>query len=125
MSAHNDSHAMQPHGGTGHDHDPNEQDVHDSLNHVVSPVIYIVVATILLIMTAVTAAVSFVDLGTFNAVVALFIACFKASIVVLFFMHVKYSSKLTKLTLFSGLFLFCVLIALTLSDYTTRAWGRW
>jgi cytochrome c oxidase subunit 4 len=116
---------MQPHGGTGHDHDPNEQDVHDSLNHVVSPAIYITVAAILLVLTGVTAAVSFVDLGVFNAVVALFIACFKASIVVLFFMHVKYSSKLTKLTLFSGLFLFGVLIALTLSDYTTRAWGRW
>jgi cytochrome c oxidase subunit IV len=125
MSAHNGPHAMQPHGGTGHDHGPNEQDVHDSLNHVVSPVIYITVAAILLVMTAVTAAVSFVDLGTFNAVVALFIACFKASIVVLFFMHVKYSSKLTKLTVFSGLFLFAVLISLTLADYTTRAWGRW
>ena len=49
----------------------------------------------------------------------------KASIVVLFFMHVKYSSRLTKLTLFSGLFLFSVLISLTLSDYMTRAWGRW
>jgi len=116
---------MQPHGGTGHDHDANEQDVHDSLNHIVSPVVYITIAGILLVMTAVTAAVSFVDLGVFNAVVALFIACFKASLVVLFFMHVKYSSKLTKLTLFSGLFLFGVLIALTLSDYTTRAWGRW
>lgn len=114
-----------PHHGTGHDHSRKEQDVHDSLNHIVSPVIYIIVGTILLILTGVTAAVSFVDLGVFNAVVALFIACTKASIVVLFFMHIKYSSKLTKLTLFSGLFTFAVLIALTLSDYGTRAWGRW
>lgn len=125
MSAHNDQHAIEHHGGTGHDHGPGEQDVHDSLNHIVSPVVYITVGTILLIMTAVTAWVSFIDLGVFNAVVALFIACFKASIVVLFFMHVKYSSKLTKLTVASGLFMFCVLIALTLSDYMTRAWGRW
>jgi cytochrome c oxidase subunit 4 len=64
-------------------------------------------------------------MGAFNPVVALAIACFKASLVVLFFMHVKYSSKLTKLTVFSGLFTFLVLIALTLADYTTRAWGRW
>ena len=125
MSAHKDAHAIEHHGGSGHDHGPGEQDVHDSLNHIVSPVVYITVGTILLIMTAVTAWVSFLDLGVFNAVVALFIACFKASIVVLFFMHVKYSSKLTKLTLFSGLFLFLVLIGLTLADYTTRAWGRW
>ncbi|HTX75031.1 MAG TPA: cytochrome C oxidase subunit IV family protein [Terracidiphilus sp.] len=121
MSEQNDPH----HGGTGHDHAPNEQDVHDSLNHIVSPVVYITVGTLLLILTATTAAVSFIDLGVFNAVVALFIACLKASIVVLFFMHVKYSSKLTKLTIFSGLFTFAVLIALTLSDYMTRAWGRW
>ncbi|HWE85742.1 MAG TPA: cytochrome C oxidase subunit IV family protein [Terracidiphilus sp.] len=120
MSEHND-----PHHGTGHDHGPKEQDVHDSLNHIVPPRIYIMVGTALLILTGATAAVSYVDLGVFNAVAALFIACTKASIVVLFFMHVKYSSKLTKLTLFSGLFLFSVLIALTLSDYGTRAWGRW
>ncbi len=120
MSTQND-----PHHGTGHDHDPKEQDVHDSLNHIVSPKIYITVGTALLILTGATAAISFIDLGVFNAVVALFIACCKASIVVLFFMHVKYSSKLTKLTLFSGLFTFSVLIALTMSDYMTRAWGRW
>jgi cytochrome c oxidase subunit IV len=120
MSTSHDSH-----GGTGHDHGPNEQDVHDSLNHIVSPVVYITVGSILLVLTAATCAISYVDLGVFNAVVALFIAVSKASIVVLFFMHVKYSSKLTKLTVFSGLFTFCVLIALTLSDYMTRAWGRW
>ncbi|MFZ0394387.1 MAG: cytochrome C oxidase subunit IV family protein [Terracidiphilus sp.] len=120
MSSH-----MEPHHGTGHDHGAKEQDVHDSLNHIVSPKIYVAVGTALLILTGTTAAVSYIDLGVFNAVVALFIACCKASIVVLFFMHVKYSSRLTKLTLFSGLFLFSVLISLTLSDYMTRAWGRW
>jgi cytochrome c oxidase subunit IV len=123
MSTHQDPH--EHHGGTGHDHDPGEQDVHDSQNHVVPPSIYIIVGSILLFLTGVTVGVSYLDLGVFNPIVALFIACFKATIVVLFFMHVKYSSKLTKLTVFSGLFLFLVLIGLTLSDYTTRAWGRW
>ena len=113
------------HTGTGHDHGPNEQDVHDSLNHVVPPRIYIIVGAILLVLTGVTVGASYLDMGALNPVVALFIACFKATIVVLFFMHVKYSSKLTKLTVFSGLFTFAVLIALTLSDYATRAWGRW
>jgi cytochrome c oxidase subunit IV len=113
------------HDHTGHDHDPNEQDVHDTLNHIVPPRIYIIVGSALLVLTGVTVWASFVDMGAFNPVVALAIACFKASIVVLFFMHVKYSSKLTKLTVFSGLFTFCVLIALTMADYFTRAWGRW
>jgi cytochrome c oxidase subunit IV len=113
------------HDHTGHDHDPNEQDVHDTLNHIVPPRIYIIVGSALLILTGFTVWASFVDMGALNPVVALGIACFKASIVVLFFMHVKYSSKLTKLTVFSGLFTFAVLIALTLSDYFTRAWGRW
>jgi cytochrome c oxidase subunit 4 len=123
MSKPNDSNAHLDH--TGHDHDPNEQDVHDSLNHVVPPRIYIIIGGALLFLTGVTVWASFIDLGVLNPVVALFIACFKATLVVLFFMHVKYSSKLTKLTVFSGLFMFAVLIALTLADYTTRAWGRW
>ncbi len=110
---------------TGHDHAPGEQDVHDTLNHIVPRSIYIIMGSALLVLTGVTVAVSFVDLGVFNAVVALFIACLKATLVVLFFMHVKYSSKLTKLTVFSGLFMFGVLIALTLADYTSRGWGRW
>lgn len=115
----------EQHAGTGHDHGPREQDVHDTQNHIVPPKIYLIVGTALLILTGTTVWASYLELGVFNAVVALFIAAVKASIVVLFFMHVKYSSKLTKLTLFSGLFLFAVLIGLTLSDYTTRAWGRW
>ena len=46
-------------------------------------------------------------------------------LVVLFFMHVKYSTKLTKLTVGAGVFTFLVLIGMTLWDYFTRAWGRW
>ena len=59
------------------------------------------------------------------SVVALGIACFKATIVVLFFMHVKYSSRLTKLTVAAGFFTFIVLIMMTMTDYASRAWGRW
>jgi cytochrome c oxidase subunit IV len=57
--------------------------------------------------------------------VALAIAVIKAVLVVLFFMHVKYSTKLTKLTVCAGLFTFIALISMTLSDYISRAWGRW
>jgi cytochrome c oxidase subunit 4 len=58
-------------------------------------------------------------------VVALAIACIKMTLVVLFFMHVKYSSKLTKLTVGAGFLTFIVLITMTMTDYISRAWGRW
>ena len=65
------------------------------------------------------------DMGPFNPIVALAIAAIKMMLVVLFFMHVKYSTKLTKLTVGAGLFTFLVLVGMTLADYFTRAWGRW
>jgi cytochrome c oxidase subunit 4 len=109
--------------GSGHKQEFHE--AHDTLDHVVSPRIYIIVGTVLLILTAVTVWASFLELNVFNPIIALFIACVKATIVVLFFMHVKYSSKLTKLTVAGGVFTFLVLIGMTLADYFTRAWGRW
>jgi cytochrome c oxidase subunit 4 len=113
--------ALQPHHGNEH----KEQDVHETLDHIVPPRIYIIVGTALLVLTATTVWASYLELGVFNPIVALFIAVLKATIVVLFFMHVKYSSKLTKLTVGAGLFTFLTLIAMTLADYFTRAWGRW
>ena len=123
MSTQSDPHEHQ--GGTGHDHGPNEQDVHDSLNHIVPPSTYMLVGAVLLIFTGATVWASFLELGVWNPIIALFIACVKATIVVLFFMHVKYSSKLTKLTVGAGLFTFMALVGMTLADYFTRAWGRW
>jgi cytochrome c oxidase subunit 4 len=78
----------------------------------------------LLCLTVITAAVSFVDLGPFNTVVALVIATFKALLVVLFFMHVKYTSeKLTKIVIVSAIFWLFLLLALSMADYTTRLIG--
>lgn len=94
-------------------------------NHIVSPKIYAIIFGLLILCTALTVAASYLELGTFNAVVALGIAIFKATIVVLFFMHVKYSSRLTKLTVAAGFFTFIVLLTMTLTDYVSRAWGRW
>ncbi|KAA6457636.1 oxidase [Acidobacteria bacterium AB60] len=103
----------------------NDDATHDDHLHIVPPRTYIIVGTILLIFTALTVWASYLELGVFNPVIALFIACVKATVVVLFFMHVKYSSKLTKLTVGAGVFTFLTLIAMTLADYFTRAWGRW
>jgi cytochrome c oxidase subunit 4 len=94
-------------------------------HHIVSPKVYLVILTALLVGTAVTIWASFVDMGPLNPIIALAIACTKAVLVVLFFMHVKYSTKLTKLTVGAGVFTFLILVGMTLADYFTRAWGRW
>jgi cytochrome c oxidase subunit 4 len=94
-------------------------------HHIVSPRVYLTIVLALLLGTGLTVWASFIDLGPWNPVIALAIACTKAVLVVLFFMHVKYSSKLTKLTIVSGIFIFLALISMTLADYMSRAWGRW
>lgn len=92
---------------------------------VVSPKIYAAIFGTLLFFTALTVAASYLELGVFNAVVALAIAVVKAVLVILFFMHVRYSSKLTKLTVAAGFFTFIVLVTMTMTDYISRAWGQW
>jgi cytochrome c oxidase subunit 4 len=82
---------------------------------------YYVIWIALLCLTVVTAAVSFVDLGPLNTVVALVIATIKALLVVLFFMHVKYTSeKLTKIVIVSAIFWLFILLVLSMADYGTR-----
>jgi cytochrome c oxidase subunit 4 len=108
--------------------------IHDAANitnpehadhHIVTPFQYSLVFVSLLIGTLLTVLAADVDLGVFNPIIALGIACTKAVIVILFFMHVKYQSNLIKMTVASGFFTFIVLITMTLSDYMSRAWGRW
>jgi cytochrome c oxidase subunit 4 len=92
---------------------------------IVSPKVYAMIFASLLVGTALTVWASYWDVAPWNAAIAIAIACAKATLVVLFFMHVKYSSKLTKLTVGAGLFTFLVLVGMSLSDYFTRAWGQW
>ena len=108
-----------------HDKDFESIEQHEHEHHIVSPAIYLTIVCILLVMTAVTVGASFVDMGVFNPIVALAIAAFKMILVVLFFMHVKYSTRLTKLTVGAGIFSCIILVGMSLSDYMTRAWGRW
>jgi cytochrome c oxidase subunit 4 len=107
-------------------HDPsNAVNPEHSDHHIVSPAQYGMVFASLLIGTVLTVFAAQKDMGIFNPVIALAIACTKAVIVILFFMHVKYQSKLVKLTVGAGFFTFLVLITMTLSDYISRAWGLW
>jgi len=91
--------------------------------HVTSRAFSIALGAGLIVLTGVTVAAAFVNLGAFNPVVALLIATVKATLVILFFMHVKGASeKLTAAVVVSGFFFLCILLALSLADYMTRAW---
>src|SRR5262245_11606312 len=90
--------------------------------HVVSRTIYFVIFGALMVMTAITVWIANFDLGRWNAVVALSIAVFKATLVVLYFMHLRYSTRLTWVFVFAGLIWLIILFALTLSDFLTRDW---
>ena len=77
-----------------------------------------------MVLTGVTVAAAFVNLGQFNFLVAMLIAGFKASLVVWYFMHVKYQSQLTKLTVATGLFFLAILLGMMLIDYSSKGSRR-
>ena len=90
--------------------------------HVSPKSTYYLIFGTLMVLTTVTVAAAFTDLGILNFPVALGIAIFKATLVILFFMHVKYSSRLTKLICGGAFFFLLVLFGLTMSDYLSRGW---
>jgi cytochrome c oxidase subunit IV len=91
-------------------------------NHVVPTRVYYLIFAALMIGTYLTVQAAFIDLGPLNTVVALGIACVKAALVVLFFMHVRYSTRLTWAVVAGSVFWLGILLVLTFSDYLTRPW---
>jgi cytochrome c oxidase subunit 4 len=89
--------------------------------HSVSRTLYYRIFAVLLILTLLTVGVAYLDLGALNTVIALSIATAKALLVVLFFMHVRYSSRLTWVVVSAGVFWLLLLLVFTLSDYLTRS----
>ena len=90
--------------------------------HVVSLKIYFAVFTSLMILTALTVAVAYYDLGPLNTILALSIAVTKAALVILYFMHVRYSPSLTKLVVAGSFLWLFILLSITMSDYLSRGW---
>ena len=90
--------------------------------HVIASSLYVGIWAILMVLTGLTVFASYIEMGDFNIVVALLIATIKATLVVLFFMHLYYSSKLTKVTVIAAIFFLFLLLALSLTDYLTRSW---
>jgi len=88
--------------------------------HIVSPKIYAVIFLALMVGTFLTVFAAGRDFGRMNVVIALGIATIKATLVILFFMHGKYSSRRTKLVIVSGFFWLAIMLGLTIADYSTR-----
>ncbi len=94
----------------------------DQAHHIIPKKIYYTIFGLLMLCTYLTVQIAFFDLGPLNTIAALGIASFKATLVVLFFMHVKYSTRLTWAVVLGSLFWLGILLTLTMSDYLTRVW---
>ena len=90
--------------------------------HVSPKSTYYAIFGALMVLTGITVAAAFVNLGSFNFPVAISIAITKATLVILFFMHVKYSSRLTKMVVAMSFFFLAIMFGLTLTDYMSRGW---
>ena len=88
--------------------------------HVISRAIYYRVFAALIAFTAITVSVAYFDFGLLNTVIAVTIAVLKAVLVILFFMHVRYTDHLTQIFAAAGFFWLVILITFTLSDYLAR-----
>jgi len=90
------------------------------MSHTSPKSTYYTIFGALMVLTAITVAVAFIDVGLLNFPIAITIAITKATLVILFFMHVKYSSRLTKLFVGMAFFFLFILFGLTLTDYLSR-----
>jgi len=90
--------------------------------HVVPKSTYFVIFGTLLLLTALTTGVAFIDMGQWNTIVALIIAVCKATLVVLFFMHLRWSTGMMRVVLLSALLWLSILISLTTTDFFSRDW---
>jgi cytochrome c oxidase subunit 4 len=90
--------------------------------HVSPKSTYYAIFGALMILTGVTVGAAFINLGSLNFPVAITIAITKATLVILFFMHVKYSSRLTKMVVAMSFFFLFIMFGLTLTDYLSRGW---
>jgi cytochrome c oxidase subunit 4 len=90
--------------------------------HIIPKRTYFMIFAALIGLTALTTYAATVDLGPLNTVVALLIAMCKGSLVALFFMHLRWSSRLTHIVAVAALFWLAILLSLTLGDYRTRQW---
>lgn len=104
--------------------DPNSGSHHseEGGHHVLPVRTYATIVSLLFVFTVITVLAAFVELGPLNTPVALAIAIFKATLVVLFFMHVRYNTPLMWIFAAAGFFWMIIMFALTMQDYVSRDW---
>ena len=93
-----------------------------SAGHIAPKSMYYMVFGALILGTILTVAAAKVDMGALNNIVMLAIACTKASLVILFFMHVRWSSRLTWVVAMAGFFWLLILFGIGMTDYMSRGW---
>src|SRR5580704_7975560 len=99
-----------------------EEHTDESVGHIVPVSLYVLIWAVLMVFTAITVFAARLELHVFNIIVALAIATFKGTLVVLFFMHLRYSTKLTMITVVASLFFLLIMFSLSMTDYLTRSW---
>lgn len=117
MSAHTTSHDAHGHGDHGHSHHGQLQMGH---HHVSSSAMFLNVLVVLLILTVITVAASRFDFGAANMLIAMLIASVKASLVMAFFMHLKWDTAINKIVFLSSFLFLALLFVFTLADHATR-----
>ena len=105
---------------SSHAHAP--ADPNANVHHVAPISLYLTIFGALIVGTILTVVVAKFDLGPFNNIVMLTVACAKALLVVLYFMHVRWSSRLTWVVAASGFLWLLIMFSLTMQDYMTRGW---
>jgi cytochrome c oxidase subunit 4 len=90
--------------------------------HIIPKKTYYTIFAILMILLAATVGAAYVDVGSFNIIIAMTIAVVKATLVILYFMHVRYSSRLVWVFAGIGFLWLIIMVGLTMSDYATRNW---
>ena len=105
--------------------DSHDYSEHAPTHHVTALPVYIGIFAALMVLTILTVAVSRVDLGLLNTPIALAIAVVKATLVILFFMHVIHSTRLTWVVIICSFLWLGVLFVLTFADYLTRGWSTY
>ncbi|MDR3746970.1 MAG: cytochrome C oxidase subunit IV family protein [Acidobacteriota bacterium] len=100
----------------------NQQHDESVVGHIAPASMYVAIWAVLMAFTAITVFAATIELHVFNIVVALVIATIKGTLVVLFFMHLRYSTKLTMVTVVASIFFLFILFGLTMTDYLSRGW---
>jgi cytochrome c oxidase subunit 4 len=103
-------------------HPGTDQEHFDPSSHIAPISMYVGIWAALMVFTGITVFAATVELHVFNIVLALVIASIKGTLVVLFFMHLRYSTKLTMVTVVAALFFLFILFSLSMTDYLTRSW---